>query len=423
MLIPNYLIYPFGIVNRKLLKEGLAALFGLIVLSASPLWAEEPGITDKTIRIGSTLVLKGDAQAIGQGVKQGIEAAFAGEHVQGRTLEFVALNDFYDPATTPKAVQQLVDQGIFLMLGSTGTPTARAALPILAEHHIPAVGFITGAGFKEPGDILNFRASYVQEVTKAIEAALEAGIKPNELCAYVQNDAYGMTGIQGLRQVLAKQSSMDKVVAILDQILAMQGPAPARNNLGPVGVYQRDTLSAREGYKSLKDWEAASSSRCRFVVTIGLPVTVAQFIGYTRYKGEGWIFSVASPGGGAGLKAELDKVKVTDGVVITQIVPALDSALPIVEAARKPLGKDLNDASLEGYIIGRMVLEIMRNISGPLTRENFLKAARSRVYDLGGLKIDFSNGNQGSDFVLLTYLNGGNYQAIAPEQLKQVLKK
>jgi len=62
---------------------------------------------------------------------------------------------------------------------------------------------------------------------------------------------------------LAKQSGAEPIVAKLDQILNMPGDNPERNNIGPVGVYQRDTVSAREGYASLKKWEATGDNRCR----------------------------------------------------------------------------------------------------------------------------------------------------------------
>ena len=72
------------------------------------------------------------------------------------------------------------------MLGSTATANARATLPILAEHKIPAVGFYTGAALTGPGDVFNFRASYAQEITSTVESVLAAEVNPQEICAYVR---------------------------------------------------------------------------------------------------------------------------------------------------------------------------------------------------------------------------------------------
>ena len=81
------------------------------------------------------------------------------------------------------------------------------------------------------------------------DAAMAAGIKPTEVCAYAQNDAYGMAGVQGFRGagqtarhgIHCRQSGPDPEHA---------GDNPERNGIGPVGVYPRDTVSARPGYLS-----------------------------------------------------------------------------------------------------------------------------------------------------------------------------
>ena len=388
------------------LKSGI--VLGLALLLSSPLswcWAQEAGITDKTIRVGVTLPLAGDFKVYGEAIKKGLEAAFAGQSVQGRSIELLAVNDFYNPPKTIEAAKQIIDQGVFLMLGSFGSPTTRAVLPLLAEQKIPALGFTTGAGFTEPGDILNFRASYAQEVATAIQMGLELGVKPTEVCVYVQNDAYGMTGVQGLKSVLVKYPGTGEIVAKLEQILNMTGDNPNRNYIGPVGVYQRDTSGAREGYLSLKKWEETSGNRCRFVPTTAVYDSAVAFMAYARYKDEPWIFSSPSPTQRAKLMDMLKEQGITSKVMVTQIVPALDSDLPIVAQARAALGQGMDEYALEGYLVGRLFVTILQAMDGPLTRENFLKTARREPYDLGGLKVDYTSDNQGSDFVLLTHLS------------------
>lgn len=387
-----------------------------------PAWSQETGITDKTIRIGATIPLEGDYNVYGVAMKQGMEAALAGQTVQKRQIELVAINDFYDPAKAVAAARKLIEQGIFAMVNSFGSPTTRAVLPLLAENKVPAFGFYTGAAFTGPGDVLNFRASYAKEVETVVEAALAAGVKPTEVCAYAQNDAYGMSGVKGFRAALAKQAGTEQIIAKVDQILDMAGDNPERNGIGPVGVYQRDTVSAREGYQSLKKWEAASGNRCRLVATTAVYEPAAAFMGYARYRGEPWIFSSPSPAGGKRLATLLKEHTITDKVIVTQIVPLLDSSLPVVVDARKALGTNLNYESLESYIVGKLFVTIMQAIEGPLTRENFLKAARRQPYDIGGIKVDFTTDNQGSDFVQVTYLRDGQFTAITTQELVALFK-
>lgn len=400
-------------------------MVNLMAVSTVQVFAEETGVNSTTIQIGGVMDLSGESKALGLEMKAGIDAALKGEKIQGREIKLIALDDLYTPENTIKATKQLINQGIFLMLGNVGTPTAKVALPILAEHKVPAVGFLTGAELLRPGvgDIVNFRASYIQEITVTIGAALAAGVKPQEVCAYVQNDAYGMAGVLGIKTALAKQPGMAELISKLDQIVAMEGEEPVRNGIGPVGVYTRNASRVREGYLSLKQWEQAAGIRCRLVVSVGTYTPIAEFVGYSRYKGENWIVSAVSFTGADNLLGALETHKVTDKVILTNVVPALDSSLPIVEEARKALGNLLSYVSLEGFIVGKMFLAIARDIKGDITRENFLKAVRGRTFDLGGLKLDFTNDNQGSDFVQLAYFDKAAFANLTPQQLAKIFQQ
>ncbi len=386
------------------------------------------GVTDKLIRIGGVMDLQGDSKELGQNMKVGIEAAFAGEAIQGRALEFAVENDFYSPEFAQRATQQLIQQGIFVMLGNVGTPTAQAVLPLLAEQQIPAVGFLTGANLLRPGvgNIINFRASYLQEIRTIIDTVLSIGITPTQICAFVQNDGFGMEGITALRTAFEAKTELKEIVKRLEDILAQPGTAespPERNGIGPVGVYTRNAINIRDGYQSLKKWEENQQTPCRFVLTVGTYQPIATFIAYARYKKEPWFFSAVSFTGADQLRQMLREKQITDGVVMTQVVPILDSPLPIVEEARDRLREQLNYVSLEGYIVGKMLIAIMKDMRGPITRANFLKTAQGKVFELGGLTLDFSNDNQGSDLVTLTYLQPEGYITVAPRHLEKFFKQ
>jgi Periplasmic binding protein len=391
----------------------LLVSMGVSAFYSSNIGASEYGVTDTAIRIGGVMDLKGDAQGLGQGMKIGIEAAIKGERIQGRKIIFSALNDFYDPKHTIEATEKLLKRGTFLVMGNVGTPTAKVSLPILAKNEVPALGFFTGAGILRPGvgDIINYRASYVQETAEVINAAMDAGISPRNICAFVQNDAYGMAGVAGIKLALANRSSMRGVVKLLDQIIAMEGENPARNNIGPIGTYARNTLRSREGYLSLKRWEEKTGDHCQLVVTVGAYAPIAGFAGYSRYKNEDWLISAVSFTGADNLKKALKQYRINNRVIMTQVVPPLDSNLPIVEKARKAIAaSQFGYVSLEGYIVGKLFLRVLRDIKGDITRNNFLKAVLGRKFELDGLQMDFTTDNQGSDLVLLRYLDGDDYR-------------
>ncbi|HAO32077.1 MAG TPA: branched-chain amino acid ABC transporter substrate-binding protein [Candidatus Competibacteraceae bacterium] len=413
-------------IQKPRLNMALAAAWGAwLAFGLAPSWAsaQEVGVTDKIIRIGSTTQLEGEYKYFGQSQKQGMTAALNGQTVQKHAIEFTQVNDFYEPAKAVEGAKQLIEKGIFAMVLSGGTGTAKAVLPVLAEHKIPAFGFYNGAGFTGPGDVLNFRVSYAKEVEIAADTGISMGLKPTEICAYVQNDPYGMSGLSGLRASLAKHPGTEAAVAKLDQILNMPGDNPARNNIGPVGVYKRDTSNAREGYMSLKKWETEAGVRCRLVVTTALYNQAVNFIAYVIQKGEPWIFSSVSAASGDLLASLLKEKAVKNKVIFTtQVVPPLESPLPVVAEARKALSENLNVISLESYMVGKLFVMIMQTIDGPLTRENFLKAARRQPYDLGGLKVDFTTDNQGSDYVGLTALKDERFAPVTAAELAALIK-
>jgi hypothetical protein len=186
-------------------------------------------------------------------------------------------------------------------------------------------------------------------------------------------------------------------------------------------VYQRNTVLVRDGYSSLKQWEKTVGDRCRLVVTVGVYEPIAHFMAYARkLKQEPWIISAVSFTGAESLQGEFRKFDIREDIIMTQVVPALDSPLPVVENARKALGDNLGYISLEGYIVGRMFLAILDKAGDPPTPESFVGAARGQQYDLDGLKLDFSDDNQGSDFVLLTLLSDDDFAVIEPRDLENM---
>jgi ABC-type branched-subunit amino acid transport system substrate-binding protein len=389
--------------NKNLLA---ATLLSLSLGIPTHLHAED-GVTATEITIGGVMDLEGRSSGLGLGMKAGIEAALDKQTVAGRKVRFITENDSYTPDKAVAATEKLIAQKVLLFAGNVGTPTAQVVLPLLEKQKIPALGFFTGAGLLRPGqgDIINFRASYVQETKAVIDAALQQGVKPNEVCAYVQNDAYGMAGVAGIRSALQKSSGVDTILTALDKIIAASGAEQERNNQGPVGVYTRNTFIARDGYDSLKAWEQQQGSACKLVVTVGTYEAIARFIAYAHSKNEPWIFSAVSFTGADDFHKTLNKFNISDRVIMTQVVPLPDSDLPIVQEARTALGRDYGYVSQEGYIVGKLLLRGLRQLETDektITRNNLLATFKGQQFDLGGLAMDFSNDNQGSDLVVMT---------------------
>jgi hypothetical protein len=398
-------------------------LLGLIVPGA--LLAEEPGITETVIRVGALMPLGGDSEAYGLNMKRGIEAALAGQTAQGRKLEFTVANDFGEPITTLQTGNELIEKGVFAMLGNVGTLTTLKLMPVLISNQIPAVGFYTAGPIGQADGMLNFRPSHAEEIATLIEAATDAGVKPSRICAFLQNDAYGLAGIEGLKTGLAKLPETQPIIDKLDHIvdMTMGGINPALNNLGPVGFYRRGTIYLRDGYQSLKAWEKTTGETCQLVVLVAIPQVAADFIAYAHYKNESWAFAALSVTvAGDELPRLLRENGIRQPVVMSQVVPALDGTLPLLTDARSALGSSLNPLSFEGFIVGRMFLSMLRATNSPLTREHFLQTARQQPFDVGGLKIDFTEGDSGSSLILLMVAEADRSRILIDEDWQALLR-
>ena len=93
-----------------------------------------PGVSSDRILFGQSAALSGPAAALGQGMRLGIQAAFAEINrrggVHGRTLELVSLDDGYEPEAALANTRRLLqEENVFALLGPVGTPTSRAAEP------------------------------------------------------------------------------------------------------------------------------------------------------------------------------------------------------------------------------------------------------------------------------------------------------
>ena len=99
-----------------------------------------------------------------------------------------------------------------------------------------------------------------------------------------------------------------------------------------------------------------------------------------------------------------------EGVVISQVVPfPEDVTVPLVARYQRALKAadpkaDFGFVSLEGYIVGRLVVEALGRLGRDVTRAGFIATIKETgVFDLGGITLSYGpNNNTGMDRVFLT---------------------
>ncbi|QYZ65788.1 MAG: ligand-binding receptor [Gammaproteobacteria bacterium (ex Lamellibrachia satsuma)] len=354
------------------------------------------------IKVGMSTALSGPAQALGQGMKMGVEAYFNQVNqsgINGNTLKLVALDDGYEPARAAPNMRKLIDEeNVLAVMGNVGTPTAIVSVPIANEKKTLLFGAFTGAGVlrQTPPDryIINYRASYAEETAAMIDGLLSSGIKPEEVAFFTQNDGYGDAGYKGAMKALKA-----KGVANPEKLAH--------------GRYTRNTLNVEDGLGTILDAEVEPKA----VIMVGAYGPCAKFIKMAKEDLPDTKFlNVSFVGSTALAKALGDK---GDGVIVTQVVPHFEVDLATVKEYQEALKSydataEPGFVSLEGYLVAKLFVEGLKKAGASPNRESLIDALESLSspnVDIG-TKVGFSKTeHQASHKLWPTMLKQGKFVA------------
>ncbi len=358
-----------------------------------------PGVSPEAVQFGQSCALSGPAKALGEGMRQGILAAFGEVNraggVYGRRLRLTTLDDRYEPEAAIANTNRLIERdGVFGLIGAVGTPTSKAAVPIATEAGVPYLGAFTGAEFLrdalERPTVINVRASYYQETEEMVERLTEdLGVR--RIGILYQDDSYGRAGLAGTLQALDRRGM----------------------TLAAEATYPRNTRAVKTAVLDLR------LGRPEAVIIVGAYEPVSTFIKWCRYLDFNPVLVNISFVGSSALAEALGSEG--KGVIVTQVVPfPHDDRVPVVTQYHEALRAADSMAvpgfvSLEGYLAGRVAVEALRRTGSDPTRPGFIAALqRAGPIDLGGFELRYGESdNQGSDRVYLTMIgDSGRFRSI-----------
>ena len=343
-------------------------------------------------------------------MKRGIEAAFnvanANGGVHGRQLRLIAADDGYEPARTAETMKQLYEKDqVFGVVGNVGTPTAVVALPYALDRKMLFFGAFTGAGLlrSDPPDryVFNYRASYAEETAAVVQYLVKVKrLRPEQIAVFAQQDPYGDAGFAGVAKAIRSLGGNDSTILRLN--------------------YQRNTVDVDEAVAQL-----TIKSRIPIKAVIMVPAyrAAAKFIERTRDLYPNMIYTSVSFVGSTALANELMLLgkRYATGVIVTQVVPALDGHSSLVLNYKYALAKYFpgeapDYVSLEGYVAANVLIEALKRNGPELDTERLVGALENlRDLDIGlGTPVIFQPiEHQGVHKVWGTQLDeAGHYQAI-----------
>ncbi|MEO8039711.1 MAG: ABC transporter substrate-binding protein, partial [Betaproteobacteria bacterium] len=201
----------------KLANLFAAALALGTVLTLAPASAEKkysPGASDTGIRIGQTMPYSGPASAYGAIGKA--EAAYFQwindqGGVNGRKIDFLSLDDGYNPAKTVEQTRKLVEQDqVLLLFQSLGTPTNTAIHKYVNAKKVPHILLATGASkWSDPKHFpwtMGFNPSYQAEARIYAQYLLKNAPDARVAILY-QNDDFGKDYLAGFKGMLGDRAA------------------------------------------------------------------------------------------------------------------------------------------------------------------------------------------------------------------------
>jgi branched-chain amino acid transport system substrate-binding protein len=169
----------FKIISPVLARFCWVRTVCVATLLATPMaWAVDP------IVIGRSLVLSGPLKSYGEAKRDGgdayVEKVNKSGGIAGKPIKLVTLDDEYQPPKLVANLKQLAsEQQPIAFLGLFGLPNVSAALPLLLDLKIPAVGLTSGAvDVRTPHNAYAFpvRASFADEARKLVGHVKTVGL-------------------------------------------------------------------------------------------------------------------------------------------------------------------------------------------------------------------------------------------------------
>jgi len=256
-------------------------------------------------------------------------------------------------------------------------------MPVFTEAKVPLIGPFTGAeALRNPVNryIFNVRASYYDETEKIVEQLVSTGNR--KIAVFYQDDAYGQAGLKGVQIAMDKRNM--KIVAL--------------------GKVERNTVKVQDAVQTI------NAAQPDGVIMISAYTSIAEFVREMKKAGSTTQFHNVSFVGSTALADALKDEGY--GVAISQVVPfPWSPSVAVVKEYQTILAKagrtDFNFSSLEGFIVGKVMVEALRRAGKNLSREKLIAALESlNNDDLGDFVVNFSpTSHSGSKFVDLTIIS------------------
>ena len=332
---------------------------------------KNPGKSDEIV-IGSINDFSKGAFGHGVRLRRGLalrinKANREGELPNNQRIKLVMLDDEYTPALTLHRAEELMDKyKSDIVILTLGAPTHEALLPLIKEKKLLVLFNFAGSMLFRTPDLtynLHYRASYEREAAAMVEYAINP-LNMKRFAIVYQNDSFGKALRNGARAALQKH-----------------------NRQWVEAHYNRNTLNIDEAAKTVVEfdpevimWFGVRTPFFAFVQKVGIVyVSSKLLIGPTMLTD---IFRL------------MIKPRGLD-FMVTRVVPDPHGDTEIAREYRAALekympGTELTVDDFEAYINGGLLVEAIKRIKGPVTKETVLEQFHNmKNFNYKGLNLNY----------------------------------
>ncbi len=350
----------------------------------------EIGVTSNSITFGMSAPFVGSHRLIGQDMLDAIRNYFAQVNakggVHGRMLELDAIDDDMEVSKTRHNTLLFAkERQAFALIGYCGDDNTAAAMEVANANKIPMIGAVSGAGnLRQPVSryLFHTRASNADEINAIVNQLARLGL--TRIAVFYQNDRFGTAGLNEVTAALKKYTLAPAAVGMVDS------PSTFVSEVNVTAAFNAISKVKPQAILLLTSYEAAAA----LVKQMHKADLYPQYLALSAVGTDPLIQQLGG---------------LARGIGISQVMPyPWDDTKSLVkdyQTAMKSVDKDadFSYASLEGYMMARVMVEGLKRAGKDLSREKLINALEAMEMNLGGYRIKYTADNHnGSNLVNLT---------------------
>ncbi len=372
---------PLFFLLRPALRAGLMATLAMVFHSA---------VHAATLVIGQVAPLTGleaiQGRAYSAGLQLALDSANKAGGVAGHTFSLVRHDDSSRPEDTVAQTQKLLaDAKPIALAGYFGNRNLTELIKtgLLDKEKIPLVGYRSTELRGDVPYLYSVRAGLRDEVSRIAEHLVTVGV--TRLGVFHEEGP-------GTAQLLA----------MLDEVVKRTGATITVRATYPAGTAR--VAGAIEAF---------IKAQPQAIIILATGSAAAGFIEQYRLGG-GAAQLFAQSGADIEQLAQRLGEDTMKGIAIAQVTPSpykisgrLAKEFSDLTAKATNLEVPVSYAMMEGYIVGKVIVEATRRMGKQASREGFVAALDTLDYDMGGYRVAFKPGmRSGSRFVELSIVTG-----------------